>query len=146
MSITDLLLRDHQSFYQQFDALEAALQMPTQRELRDQLAKLGDSIGTHARLEDDLLFSTLEPFIGLGGPLAVMRSEHEEIERILGELQDESGPVKTRDLVPQLLEVALQHFRKEEMILFPMSEQVLDQAALEELGVQFEARSLVVRN
>jgi hemerythrin-like domain-containing protein len=42
------------------------------------------------------------------------------------------------------VDVARQHFAKEETILFPMAEQVLSLAELEELGAQFDARRRVV--
>lgn len=144
MKITAVLLRDHQTFYGQFDALESGLLKPAGSEIRSQVAELSGSLGTHARLEDELLFTTLEPFIGGMGPLGVMRIEHEEIERTLTQLQEPADSAATEDLVRQLVDVARQHFAKEETILFPMAEQVLSLAELEELGAQFDARRRVV--
>lgn len=141
MNIVQALLRDHQAFYNQFDRLEENLRGPArEEEIKSQLTRLEAALGAHAKLEDELLFVTLEPFIGEAGPLGVMRMEHEEIERTLGQFQGAADIAETRELVAHLLEVARPHFMKEEQILFPMSDQVLSPEELDELGRQYENR------
>lgn len=140
MKITNALIREHRVFYEQLDALERALSASRLPEAMDLVAELGASLEAHAGLEDGLLFAALEPLIGSAGPLSLMRMEHGEIENTLAQLADKPDSAKFEALGWHLLEVARSHFAKEEMVLFPLSDQVLDQAALEELGGQLETR------
>ncbi len=141
MKIIELLWRDHQEFYSQFDRLEENLQVAGKvAEIRTQVSKLNTALQTHAQLEDELLFATLEPYIGEMGPLTVMRLEHTAIEDTFAQLQVTTGAAETEQLVTHLLTVARSHFAKEEQILFPLSEQVLSTDTLDELGEQFMQR------
>jgi CRP-like cAMP-binding protein/hemerythrin-like domain-containing protein len=145
MKITEALLRDHQVFHGQFEDLERALRSGTAwSEIEAQIDVLNAALETHAELEDELLFSALEPHIGPMGPLAVMRMEHDEIENAFFQLQESADPAEREGVVTHLLEVARSHFAKEEQILFPMADQELDSNALEQLGVQFANRRRIV--
>jgi hemerythrin-like domain-containing protein len=95
---------------------------------------------SHARIEEDLLFSRLEPHLGRMGPLAVMRSEHHEIEDLLETARQETDIAALKSVIGQLLELAHGHFQKEERVLFAMARQCLDEATLSELGHQWAAR------
>lgn len=141
MKIIELLLRDHQEFYSQFDQLEESLHTAGRAaEISAQLSELSTALQTHAQLEDELLFATLEPYIGAMGPLTVMRLEHSAIEDAFAQLQVATGANEIEQLVTHLLTVARSHFTKEEQILFPLSEQVLSVETLDELGGQFMQR------
>jgi iron-sulfur cluster repair protein YtfE (RIC family) len=145
LKITQVLLRDHQFFYGQFGELEKALQSGTAlSEIQAQLDSLNVALETHAQLEDELLFSAMEPYTGSAGPLTVMRMEHGEIENVLSQLQESQDLLATKGLVSHLLEVTRLHFAKEEQMLFPMAEQALDPNTLNQLGVQFAERRRVV--
>ncbi len=145
MKITEALRRDHKVFYNQFQDLEnALLSQEGPPEIESQLDALTAALETHAQLEDELLFAALEPYLGPMGPLAVMRTEHTEIENTLGQLQEAAGFAVTEQRVSHLLQVARPHFAKEEQILFPTAEQVLDPDTLEELGAKFNNRRRVV--
>jgi hemerythrin-like domain-containing protein len=145
MKITEALLRDHKVFYSQFEDLEnALLSHSALPEIESQIDALTASLETHAQLEDELLFAALEPYIGQTGPLAVMRMEHSEIENTFAELQQAADYAATEEWVSHLLQVARPHFAKEEQVLFPTAEQVLDSNTLEQLGAQFSNRRRVV--
>jgi regulator of cell morphogenesis and NO signaling len=114
-------------------------------------------LALHARKEDDALFPALEAIFGEEGtPTAVMRLEHQDIHaqgvilrQTLHELNEvehpaiEAGAEQLRALAAQggsaasFLETASEiirlldlHFEKEEQVLFPMAESLLDEAAL----------------
>lgn len=145
MKITEALLRDHKMFYEEFGDLEKAFQSGASLpEIEAQLESLSTALDIHAQLEDELLFAAMEPIIGPTGPLTVMRMEHSEIENIFSLLQESSDVATTEGFISRLLEVARPHFAKEEQILFPMAEKVLDPNTLEQLGVQFSNRRRVV--
>lgn len=122
----------------------------------------------HAKKEDEALFPAIEAIIGVnGGPTYVMRREHEAIHgqgellrQTLYELNEvehpqiEAGREKLKELVAnggsaaalrenagEIIRLLDMHFGKEEQILFPMAENMLDDGAMEEVGRKIEAMS-----
>lgn len=144
MRITDALRGEHAAFYAQFDHLEATLpQAGSAAEVRAAAVLLAAALASHAALEDRLLFDALEPQLGPIGPLAVMRAEHDEIERGLAELAETQGLENARTLALHVVHVARDHFAKEEQVLFPIAERTLDVGALTSLGAAWaEARKV----
>lgn len=114
---------------------------------------LATQLVRHAQKEDEALFPALENIIGaVSGPTRVMRREHQAIHA-QGELlrqtlhevtevehpQIETGREKLKELVAHgaeaatlrqnaedLIQLLDLHFAKEEQILFPMAENMLD--------------------
>ena len=120
----------------------------------------------HARKEDEALFPALEALFGESdGPTAQMRVEHKDIHaqgelvrQTLHELnviehpQIEAGGAKLRELAitggsaeslranaEEIIRLLDLHFGKEEQILFPMAESMLDERTLNEVGSKMEA-------
>jgi hemerythrin-like domain-containing protein len=90
---------------------------------------------SHARLEEELLFSALEPHLGReDGPLAVMYDEHKEMERMLGHIEKIPDVDQAILWIPEVLGAARNHFQKEEQVLFPMAQSVLGDETLSRLG------------
>lgn len=141
MKITEALLGEHGVFYALFDHLEQAVPAADSLALvQSQAALLTAALATHAGLEDELLFSALDPHLGQMGPLAVMRMEHDEIENTLGQVQEARDLTQAQRLVLHAVRVAREHFAKEEQVLFPMAHQVLDERELTQLGAQWAER------
>ena len=92
---------------------------------------------SHAQLEDTLLFPELAKHGLEQGPLPVMRAEHTEIERLLAAALVAPTPALAADLVAGMVELTLEHFHKEEQVLFPMAEQLLGEPLLLELGARW---------
>lgn len=142
-------------------ALPAALPVFTRigRMMETQLAR-------HARKEDEALFPAVEAVLGAAdGPTGVMREEHraihaqgELLRRTLHELNDVEHPqieagaarltalgaaggsaASLRATAEEVLRLLDLHFAKEEEVLFPMTRQLLDEAALARVGDQMEA-------
>lgn len=136
MKITEALLGEHGVLYAQFDHLEqGVLAAETPAQVHAQAALLRAAIESHAGLEDELLFIALEPYLGTQtGPLAVMRMEHDEIERILARVLDSRGLTEARNLLLRVVQLAREHFAKEEQVLYPMAEQVLNEDTLTQQG------------
>ena len=141
MKLTDALRGEHGVFYAQFTHLQNVVtDGTTPAQVRSQIALLAAALEPHARLENDLLFTALEPHLGPMGPLAVMRMEHDEIEAGLARLQQVQDVEHARHLLQQLLQLAREHFTKEEHVLFAMAEQSLSAEELTRLGVQWAQR------
>lgn len=129
------------------------------RMMETQLAK-------HAQKEDEALFPALEAIFGVdGGPTKVMRMEHVDIHaqgellrKTLRELNDvehpaiEAGAARLTAMANQaasapsvkataeeIIRLLDMHFAKEEQILFPMAENMLDPEAMSEVGKAMEA-------
>lgn len=102
-------------------------------------AFLARDLEIHLKQEEEALFPPLEAVIGSeGGPTAVMRMEHVDIRAKNGELQalvksldswEQNSPqVKQAQSVSVYLSSLLgQHIDKEDHILFPMADEILNQ-------------------
>jgi hemerythrin-like domain-containing protein len=89
---------------------------------------------SHANLEEALLFPALETHMGKSGPLAVMRDEHDQIELALKQIEDVQEVDEGVGCVARALNLARDHFQKEESVLFSMARQLLDDEAQTRLG------------
>lgn len=139
MTVTEAFLGEHAVLYAQFDHLEQALPtIATPAEVHAQAGVLAAGLKSHAQLEEALLFVRLEPALGTGmGPLAVMRAEHDQVEGAVGRVAELDDLDDARNLLRQLINVARQHFAKEEQVLFPMAQRVLGHDELEAIGEQW---------
>jgi len=88
-----------------------------------------DEMQRHFRHEEDVLFPSFEAHTGMsGGPTAVMRGEHRQMNDVFAAMrealarQDGNGYL---GLSETLLMLMRQHNLKEENILYPMAEQAL---------------------
>lgn len=142
MLLTDVLLGEHGVFTLLFHDLEGALPaLETVGALTNRAAPLSFSLEAHARLEDELLFTALESHLGTqGGPLAVMRMEHDQIVNLLGRIQSAADLEQGRTLAAQMIEVSRGHFQKEEQVLFRMARQFLSEETLSALGAKWLQR------
>ena len=144
MKITDALLGEHAVFYAQFNHLEQSLpSADTLTQVKSQGAMLAAALAGHAHLEEELLFKIVEPHIGSMGPLAVMRMEHDQIERGLERLPAVRELEQAQELLLQIVEVARAHFSKEEQVLYPMASRALSAETLIDLGAKWAARRAV---
>lgn len=139
MKLTDALLGEHAVIYELFDYLrDTILRSDDIRDLHGAVAVVERLLGSHARVEEDLLFSRLEPhFSQMGeqeGPLAMMRAEHRGIDDLLASAKGETDTAALKTTIGELLDLTHEHFQKEEVVLFPMARQILGEASLTELG------------
>ena len=142
MLITDALLGEHGVFYLLFQDIEKALPMlDSVSALQNRVAPLAFSLEAHAHLEDELLFTALETHLGTqGGPLAVMRMEHDQIMNLLERVQSAEDLAQGRVLASQMIEVSRAHFQKEEQVLFRMARRFLGEEELSVLGAKWAVR------
>lgn len=137
--ITDALLGEHGVIYRLLGHLTSR-PFASAEEARVQAAELAAGLASHAQLEDDLLFVPLEGPLGPnGGPLAVMRMEHKEVEGTLERLAHVEDIEEAEALAARLVAIAHEHFEKEEQVLFPLAEELLGEDELRSLGEQWLA-------
>lgn len=143
MKITDAFLGEHGPLYAMLNYLEKNIEIPQALEVIQGKAEVLDSaLTSHACLENDLLFAALDPHMGPMGPLVVMRHEHDQIEQGLARIIQKKvqGPEEAKALLMEIIQIARQHFAKEEQVLFPMALQILNSGALEDLAGQWAHR------
>lgn len=126
-------------------------------------------LALHAKKEDEALFPALEAILGVeGSPTGMMREEHKDIHgqgellrRTLYELNEvehpkiEAGGAKLREMAAtggsaetlqanaeEIIRLLDMHFGKEEQILFPMVENVLDREVMDEVLGKMETMTL----
>jgi iron-sulfur cluster repair protein YtfE (RIC family) len=145
MKITDAFLGEHGVFYAQFDALDSTLGgEPGLDVVRAQVALLDAALAPHAQLENELLFEPLAEALGdAAGPVPVMLAEHDEIDAMLQRAARATSAQAARDLLRRVVELARDHFEKEERIAFPLAESVLSAEKLRRLGEEWSRRRRV---
>lgn len=134
MKVTECLGIEHRVFLRQIDRLEEGQRRESSSaERRAMVALLAAALEEHAHIEDEILFPALEPHLGRqAGPLAVMDAEHEEIRHLLAEMA--LGDDDVDAMVSRFIDLAREHFAKEDQVLFPLAEQLLGEGKLTELA------------
>lgn len=141
MKITDAFLAEHAMLYAQFDYLQQATPAAANLAVvHSQAATMTATLASHAHLEDELLFTALDAQMGPMGPVAVMRMEHDQIEALLEQVLAAQDLAAAQRLMQQTLQLVRIHFAKEEQVLFPMAQQVLDERTLTQLAGQWAQR------
>lgn len=140
MRITDALLGEHAVFYAQFAHLESEAEGNTLASLKEKVALLTAALASHAGLEDELLFDSLDDADAETGVFAVMREQHRAIETGLLEIQRMTDPARARTLLDDVLQLTRDHFASEEQVAFPLAEASLGEAGLERAGAEWARR------
>lgn len=142
MNLIDILIGEHGVFFALFDNLD--IRVPKSERMGEVLSiarTLFAALSSHAHLENEILFTELEPHLGSDGSLAIMREEHDEIHRTLAIARGAQVTFEGIDQLLHVLAVARQHFHKEEQVLFPAARKHLGEKRLRALGRRWaEAR------
>jgi hemerythrin superfamily protein len=134
LTLIDVLSGEHGIVNALFDHVERELSdTPTLEGIQRTTRALAAALLSHAQIEDELLFGALEAQIGPHGPLAVMRHEHEEIERALALVAAAQNPDEAVERVRRALSVSREHFAKEECVLFNIARRSVPPQELERL-------------
>jgi iron-sulfur cluster repair protein YtfE (RIC family) len=129
-TITSVLTDDHRYADDLFAAATREATQGAWEGSARQLALFRAALETHMKIEEDVLFPAFEQATGnTRGPTAVMRSEHVQM---LAQLDDISRAIASRDaatfqsLTQSFTDVLNLHSTKEEQILYPMCDRVVD--------------------
>ncbi len=135
MNITSALLAEHGVFYAQFEYLERVVPSAPLSEVKSLAAMLESALEVHADLEDNVLFPPIEAHLQAeNGPTAPFREEHDEIRQTLSRVPGARDVEAAREALLRAVELARDHFAKEEQALFPLADETLTAEEQEELG------------
>lgn len=135
MKITDALLAEHVVFHNLFDHVERTLPgLRTLAEVRTMAAMMESMMLLHSEAEDELLMKPLEPSFCQLGQEENFHAEHDDIERMLREVQQSRAVAKAKKLLTEVVLASRKHFDKEERIVFPLAEKQLSGRSQEMLG------------
>jgi len=139
MKITEALIAEHQVFHSLFDHVEQVLpQLKTAAEVRVVAGLLETMLKAHSNTEDELLIAPLEHCIDQMGQADTFHEEHEEIDRSLAQIQSAKNVTQARKLLLAAVLASRSHFNKEERILFPLANKVMNNVTLQNLGNAWE--------
>ena len=97
---------------------------------KERWATFSGAMRRHFRMEEEVMFPAFQEATGMfsGGPVAVMKMEHEQMRALLTPMDSHAANGDVEALLDHgdtLLMVIQQHNAKEEGILYPMAEQTL---------------------
>ena len=144
MKITDALFAEHMVFHNMFDHIEAsAPRLKTLAEIKCLASLVERMLSAHTDTEDHLFIGPLEHCFEQLGQRETFHHEHEQIEQNLILIQKTRRIKEARGLLLGVVIASRKHFDKEERIVFPMAEQVLNSKTLTALaGAWREKRQL----
>jgi hemerythrin-like domain-containing protein len=135
MKITEVLFAEHLVFHNMFDHIEAvAPKLKTLAEVTALAALLESLLKAHSDTEDELFIGPLEHCFEQLGQRDAFLEEHQEIDASLRNLQQAKQVNKARQLLLAAVAYSRKHFDKEERIVFPLAERVLNSKTLTALG------------
>jgi len=147
MKITEALFAEHLVFHSMFDHIEAAApRLKTLAEVKSLAALMESLLKSHSDTEDELFIGPLEHCFEQIGQRDAFLEEHQEIDASLRSLQQAKQLNKARQLLLAAVAYSRKHFDKEERIVFPLAERVLNNKTLTSLGQTWiEQRTHVAR-
>lgn len=135
MKITDALLGEHAMLYALFNEIERQFSKDRSiQELQILVDVLENQLGTHSEIEDNHLFPALMTTLGAPDSLVVMTTEHEEIGKCLAAAKNETDIDRLKSQIYELINLAKIHFQKEELVLFAVVQETLNEEQQLALG------------
>jgi hemerythrin-like domain-containing protein len=118
-----------------FDHIEATVpKLKTLAEVKSLAALMESLLKAHSDTEDDLFIGPLEHCFEQIGQRDAFLEEHQEIDDSLRNLRQAKQLKQARQLLLAAVAYSRRHFDKEERIVFPMAERVLNGRTLKALG------------
>ncbi len=135
MRITERFSSEHDVFLSQLTVIEDLVRRGADvSSVVAAIRTLAAPLLVHAENEERALFPDLAPTMGGdGGPLATLTEEHREIHEQIDRLVASPPRWELELVLDAFLRVLRGHIDKEEGVLFPAAEQLLDGARLERL-------------
>lgn len=146
MKITEALFAEHLVFHNMFDYIEAVVpKLKTLAEVKSLAMLMESLLKAHSDTEDELFLGPLEHCFEQIGQRDAFLEEHEEIDDSMRHLRGVKDLRKARQLLLAAVAYSREHFDKEERIVFPLAERVLNSKTLVSLGQTWmEQRTRVV--
>jgi hemerythrin superfamily protein len=137
MDALELLMQDHQTVKELFEQAEATEDQKEQEQIFKQIKR---ELETHARIEETVFYPAMQKHEELKDMVLEAIEEHKQVKTLLKEMDDlVSGSEKFEPKLQVLMENVEHHAEEEEEgKMFPKVRELVDQAALEELGQELE--------
>lgn len=128
------------SLCQRIDAEEE--KATVMEELVREVVDFSSNLEFHSVREEDILFRMMEVYLGKnGGPIAVMEYEHEQANGYINSFlsiakngsQSNEDMIQNSGLIKNAYHTLLDHFMKEEQVLYPMAEKLFSDEEKERL-------------
>jgi hemerythrin-like domain-containing protein len=141
MNITDILRAEHTVFHHLFDHIETiAPRLKTLGEVKSMAVLVDKVMAPHSKTEDDLFIEPLEHCFEQIGQRETFHHEHELIEETLAKVGKARELKTAKKLLISVITASRKHFDKEERIVFPLAERVLNAKTLADLGSEWVKR------
>ena len=138
MKLTDALLAEHVVFHSIFASITKEIpQFKTIEEFRTVAKMLLGTLEAHGRAEHDLLLPPIEPFLHEIGHLENFHQEDDAIVDNLKDTAEAQDLVEAKSHLNKALRLAVEHFDKEERLVFPLAEKHISQESLHTLGARW---------
>ena len=135
LKITDALTAEHRVFLDLFTQVERSLpDLTTVAEVRLLAVLLERLLESHADTERNLAYAALDHVLRHEGRLDRMHQDHQEIDATLARIRETEDFSEARRLLRTAIGTSRDHFRLEELQLFPLLEQTLLPDTLVALG------------
>jgi hemerythrin-like domain-containing protein len=135
MKITEALFAEHLVFHNLFDHLETVVpKLRTLGEIKALAALMEVMLKSHSDTEDDLFIGPLEHCFEQIGQREQFHQEHAEIDENLRLVQKARQINAARKMLLAAVSYSRKHFDKEERVVFPLAEKVLNARTLTQLG------------
>ncbi len=136
--INESLTRQHRDIDEAFCDFEKEVEQANWSEALNQWQRFSRLTQQHFELEEQHVFTAFEAATGTPtdqGPTGVMLVEHQQIRDLLGNMRDSLDQQDSDALLEfgdTLMVTIQQHNMKEESMLYPMCDQLLDDSVLQE--------------
>lgn len=128
MNITELLAEDHREAESLIAELEGGGDSET-------FTKLKNALTLHSQIEEEIYYPALEDFEETEELVDEAYQEHSDVEQLLSDMSAaEPDSEEFQDLLFQLKESVNHHVEEEEGEIFPLSERLLGEETLEQMG------------
>lgn len=136
ISITGALVAEHRMFCAVFDQITEALpSIGSVAEIRRVTRLVEGLLLSHAKTEDDLLLLLTQHGRPDKGSYSRLQQEHQEVDARLRRVYLANKTELARNLLGAAMAASRRHFAREEKLIFPQVEKVLEPEVLSKLGL-----------
>lgn len=141
MKATDVIRRDHRAAKDLFDKYRNA----NQEDQEPLESAILDALEAHEKMEDEFFYPALQGLIGDTTYFNELEKEQTKLKLGVMELRALAF-MDRRDKLLETADKVIAHAEREEQEILTKAEELLDDAALEELGMKMEPESAAARN
>ena len=142
-TITNALVMEHAAFCAVFNQMENILaELHSAREVQLFASLVEGLLKGHGETETHLAYAALDHVLEENGSLKQLHQDHQEIDEHFRRVHNATELADAQRLFTKALTATREHFRREEQIVFPFLERVLQPETLGALGQTWmQARS-----